>query len=189
MLIVRGGPDKFGFVCGNTSPFEMATVKLHIRLPIFVMRQLIRHRTASVNEQSGRYMELGRWMSATAPTAWRLQSKANKQGSDGCLDEEIGAPLSKQEADFHEMAWDVYQTRLKLGVAREQARKDLPLSLYTECYWKMDLHNLLHFLRLRMAPDAQEEIREYANVIGAEIVARWCPTTWGEFVAARTVGV
>jgi len=81
----------------------------------------------------------------------------------------------------HDVAGSIYSARLDAGVARELARKDLPLSLYTEAYWKIDLHNLLHFLKLRMDSHAQLEIREYANVIGNKIVAEWCPATWAAF--------
>ena len=87
----------------------------------------------------------------------------------------------RQEADFHDAARALYDERLEQGVAREQARKDLPLCTYTEAYWKMDLHNLLHFLALRMDSHAQKEIRDYATVIGREIVARWVPLTWEAF--------
>src|SRR5207302_8451168 len=90
--------------------------------------------------------------------------------------------LSKSEAELHALTRKVYEERLAAGVSREQARKDLPLSTYTEAYWKINLHNLLHFLRLRMDMHAQEEIRTYAEVIGKEIVSRWCPITWEAFL-------
>ena len=90
--------------------------------------------------------------------------------------------LTAREAELQDLARAVYQERLDLGVAREQARKDLPLSTYTEAYWKIDLHNLLHFLRLRMDAHAQQEIRDYADVIGEQIVAKWCPFAWEAFV-------
>jgi thymidylate synthase (FAD) len=114
-----------------------------------------------------------------------LQSDRNKQASEGQLDHEIGTKLSKAEAELQIHARRVYEERLSLGVAREQARKDLPLSTYTEAYWKIDLHNLFHFLWLRMAPNAQYEIRCYANVIGKEIVSKWCPIAWEAFVDYR----
>ena len=97
------------------------------------------------------------------------------------MDEETGRQLSAEERELQEHARRVYAQRLERGVAREQARKDLPLSTYTEAYWKVDLHNLLHFLWLRMDPHAQWEIRQYANVIGREIVARWVPIAWEAF--------
>ena len=118
----------------------------------------------------------------TPPDAWRKQSANNRQGSEGHLDLSIGEELSRTEATFLHEARQVYEQRLKLGVAREQARKDLPLSTYTEAYWKIDLHNLLHFLELRMDPSAQWEIRQYAQVIGWKIVAPLFPLVWEAFV-------
>ena len=159
----------------HTTPFEMCSLKLHVRVPMDAWRQWIRHRTASVNETSTRYSIAIEGTQKTAPDEWRLQSSDNKQGSSGFLDSARGAELTAAEADFQATARRVYDERLELGIAREQARKDLPLCTYTEAYWKMDLHNLLHFLALRMDPHAQLEIRSYADVIGREIVARWVP--------------
>ncbi len=121
----------------------------------------------------------------TRPTAWRHQSGANRQGSEGTLAEPIGADLSSEETAFHEKAREIYQRRLELGVAREQARKDLPLCTFTEAYWKIDLHNLLHFLHVRMDPHAQWEIRQYANTIGQEIVSPLFPLVWEALVDYR----
>ena len=98
------------------------------------------------------------------------------------VDAETGALLTAREADLHQLTREVYDQRLELGVAREQARKDLPLATYTEAYWKTNLHNLLHFLQLRMDSHAQWEIREYARTIGEEIVAKWCPVAWEAFL-------
>jgi thymidylate synthase (FAD) len=165
----------------HTTPFEMCEVKLHVRVPMDTWRQWIRHRTASVNEYSTRYSIAIDAAARTSPDAWRIQAVARKQGSDGELSSDVGADLSKREAAFLDEARAVYEERLAQGVAREQARKDLPLSTYTEAYWKADLHNLFHFLSLRMDAHAQLEIREYANVIGREIVARWCPTAWAAY--------
>ncbi len=165
----------------HTTPFEMCELKLHVRVPMDAWRQWIRHRMASVNETSTRYSIAIEGTQKTAPEQWRIQAVDNKQGSSGWLDTEAGADLTNQEADFHDTARNLYNERLELGIAREQARKDLPLCTYTEAYWKMDLHNLLHFLALRMDPHAQQEIREYANIIGREIVARWVPLTWEAF--------
>ena len=109
------------------------------------------------------------------------QSNMNRQGSAGIVDPAVGAELSLEEADLHRLSREIYEGRLKKGVAREQARKDLPLSTFTEAYWKIDLHNLLHFLLLRMDDNAQIEIRSYATIIGNEIVSRWCPITWESF--------
>ncbi len=165
----------------HTTPFEMCEIKLHVRVPMDCWRQWIRHRTANVNEYSTRYSVAIDAAQTTPATEWRRQSKGNRQGSDGCLDAEAGGQLSKEEAAFQADARKIYERRLEMGVAREQARKDLPLSTYTEAYWKVDLHNLLHFLSLRMDAHSQEEIRAYASVIGDEIVAQWCPIAWEAF--------
>ncbi|MDH7605218.1 MAG: FAD-dependent thymidylate synthase [Melioribacter sp.] len=166
----------------HTTPFEMCEIKFHIRVPMDTWRQWIRHRTANVNEYSTRYSIAIDASQKTAPNQWRLQAKDNKQGSNGFLDESIGKKLSEREEELQNFAREIYRERLEFGVAREQARKDLPLSTYTEAYWKIDLHNLLHFLSLRMDSHAQYEIRSYANVIGNEIVAKWCPLTWEAFL-------
>jgi thymidylate synthase (FAD) len=166
----------------HTTPFEMCELKLHVRVPMDAWRQWIRHRTASVNEYSTRYSVAIDAAQRTAPDAWRLQAAGNRQGSEGVLAADQGARLSRREEELQDHARSVYQDRLARGVAREQARKDLPLSTYTEAYWKIDLHNLLHFLALRLDPHAQWEIRSYATVIGGEIVARWVPLTWEAFL-------
>ena len=165
----------------HTTPFEMCEIKLHVKVPMDHWRQWIRHRTANVNEYSTRYSEAIDDTAATAPSKWRFQSGRNKQGSSGYLPEEQGMVLSEGERVLHSLLRTEYQKRLDAGVAKEQARKDLSLSTYTEAYWKVDLHNLLHFLRLRMDPHAQEEIRAYATVIGEQIVKKWCPLTWEAF--------
>jgi thymidylate synthase (FAD) len=165
----------------HTTPFEMCELKLHVRVPMDCWRQWIRHRTANVNEYSTRFSEAIDAAQRTAPSEWRLQASTNKQGSAGNLDEAAGRRLTEREEAFQRVARAVYGERLGAGVAREQARKGLPLSTYTEAYWKIDLHNLLHFLSLRMHSHAQQEIREYANVIGHEIVKRWCPLAWEAF--------
>jgi thymidylate synthase (FAD) len=165
----------------HTTPFEMCELKLHLRVPMDAWRQWIRHRTANVNEYSTRYSIAIDASQKTNIGEWRIQSKDNKQGSEGFMPEEIGKKLSEQETELQNYAREIYQGRLNLGVAREQARKDLPLSTYTEGYWKIDLHNLLHFLGLRMDLHAQYEIRAYANAIGNEIVSKWCPLAWSAF--------
>ncbi|MFH0735031.1 MAG: FAD-dependent thymidylate synthase [bacterium] len=165
----------------HTTPFEMCEIKFHIRVPMDTWRQWIRHRTASVNEYSTRYSIAIDSMQSTSEDEWRGQAQWNKQGSEGFLDVETGAKLSEDEILLHKTMRNVYDKRIELGVAREQARKDLPLSTYTEAYWKIDLHNLLHFLELRMDKHAQAEIREYATIIGNEIVKRWCPIAWDAF--------
>src|SRR5882672_1454655 len=121
----------------------------------------------------------------TPPDEWRCQSSSNKQGSSGSIDAEAGRHLTEREAELQRLAREVYEERLAAGVAREQARKDLPLSTYTEAYWKIDLHNLLHFLSLRMDDHAQDEIRAYSTVIGEEIVAKWVPVVWEAFLDYR----
>ena len=105
----------------------------------------------------------------------------SRQGSAGFIDKAEGEELSRKEKELQKLAREIYNERLEKGIAREQARKDLPLSTYTEAYWKIDLHNLLHFLELRMDAHAQLEIQRYANIIGEEIVAKWCPIAWEAF--------
>ena len=166
----------------HTTPFEMCELKLHVRVPMDVWRQWIRHRTASVNEYSTRYSEAIDAAQRTPADAWRLQATGNRQGSGGALSADEGGRLSAAEEELQKQARDIYNARIAAGVAREQARKDLPLSTYTEAYWKIDLPNLLHFLELRMDLHAQQEIRAYANVIGEQIVARWVPTAWEAFL-------
>ena len=173
----------------HTTPFEMCELKLHVRVPMDCWRQWIRHRTASVNEYSTRYSVAVDACRTTQPDEWRSQSDVNKQGSGDAISQELGEKLSKSEADFHTVSKELYANRLECGVAREQARKDLPLSTYTEAYWKVDLHNLLHFLALRMDSHAQYEIREYAQLIGREIVSKWVPYTWEAFLEYRFNGL
>lgn len=165
----------------HTTPFEMCEIKIRIRVPMDAWRQYIRHRTASVNEYSTRYSEAIDSMAKTDPSEWRLQATDNKQGSAGFFSLEHGTVLSLQEEEFQQLATNLYKSRLAAGMAREQARKDLPLSTYTEAYWKIDLHNLLHFLRLRTDSHAQKEIRDYAVVL-ENIVREWVPNVWQAFV-------
>lgn len=172
----------------HTTPFEMCEIKLHVRVPMDCWRQWIRHRTANINEYSTRYSLAVDASQKTSPDEWRQQSKDNKQGSEGFFDSTLGSQLTQQEQELQDSARRVYNERVEKGVAREQARKDLPLSTYTEAYWKIDLHNLLHFLMLRMDNHAQFEIRSYANVIGHEVVRRWCPIVWEAFIDYRMRG-
>ena len=165
----------------HSTPFEMCEIKLHIRVPMDCWRQWIRHRTANVNEYSTRYSEAIDAIQNTEPTEWRMQSTANRQGSNSHLPVDEGKGLTNRESELHQLCREVYRERLDAGVSREQARKDLPLSTYTEAYWKIDLHNLLHFLSLRMDSHAQHEIRTYATVIGRSIVSNWVPITWEAF--------
>lgn len=172
----------------HSTPLEMAELKFLVRVPMDCWRQWIRHRTASVNEVSTRYREVEAEdaFATTLPGDWRLQSTNNKQGSSGDkLDLQQGNFLSEREALLHTFAMRTYQDRIERGVAKEQARKDLPLSTYTEAYWKIDLHNLLHFLGLRMDSHAQLEIREYATTIGLDIVKPLFPVVWEAFCDYR----
>jgi thymidylate synthase (FAD) len=173
----------------HTTPFEMAEIKFLVRVPMDCWRQWIRHRTANVNEYSTRYSLAIDAAQKTPTDQWRTQAASNRQGSEGLLDEEVGAHLSASEATFHEQARQLYQQRIELGVAREQARKDLPLATYTEAYWKVDLHNLLHFLALRMDAHAQLEIRQYAGTLGEQIVRPLFPLVWEAFVDYRLEGM
>jgi thymidylate synthase (FAD) len=173
----------------HSTPFEMCEIKLHVRAPMDTWRQWIRHRTANVNEYSTRYSIAIDAAQQTKPDEWRQQSLENRQGSTLEISAEIGAQLSAEEAELLHHARVTYNNRIKAGVAREQARKDLPLSTYTEAYWKIDLHNLLHFLRLRMDDHAQQEIRSYATVIGNEVVARWTPLVWEAFLDYQKHGL
>ena len=166
----------------HSTPFEMCEVKLHVRVPMDCWRQWIRHRTANVNEYSTRYSVAIDAAEQTAPGGWRLQATSNRQGSSGTLPPPDGERLTAREQELQRLARAVYEERIAAGVAREQARKDLPLSTYTEAYWKIDLHNLFHFLALRMDSHAQHEIRQYADTIGREIVSQWCPLAWEAFV-------
>jgi len=169
----------------HTTPFEMAELKFLVRVPMDCWRQWIRHRTANVNEYSTRYSLAIDAAYSTRPEEWRTQAATNRQGSGDPLDAALGGKLTAEEAAFHQQARGLYEARIEQGVAREQARKDLPLSTYTEAYWKIDLHNLLHFLALRMDSHAQWEIRSYATTLGQEIVRPLFPLVWEAFVDYR----
>jgi len=169
----------------HSTPFEMCEIKLHVRVPMDCWRQWIRHRTANVNEYSTRYSEAIDAAQTTVEGDWRLQAAGNRQGSGEFLVSEKGAEFSQKERELQRLSRDLYEERLRAGIAREQARKDLPLSTYTEAYWKIDLHNLFHFLALRMDEHAQLEIRQYSRVIGYEIVSKWCPIAWEAFLDYR----
>lgn len=165
----------------HTSPFEMVEFKFHVKLPIFVARQWIRHRTANVNEYSGRYSVMKEEFYQPEAEQIRLQSDVNRQGrSDEQFPADLQEDFLSHASDIQKQVYERYTRYIGAGLAREIARINLPLSLYTEWYWKIDLHNLLHFLRLRMDPHAQYEIRQYANVM-AEIVKAVCPITWEAF--------
>ncbi len=169
----------------HTTPFEMAEVKFLVRVPMDCWRQWVRHRTANINEYSTRYSLAIDAAQTTQPAEWRTQAESNRQGSGDPLPEDIGQQLTSEERVLQDGIRDIYQRRIDSGVAREQARKDLPLSTYTEAYWKIDLHNLLHFLALRMDSHAQLEIRQYATAIGEQIVKPLFPVVWEAFLDYR----
>ena len=183
----------------HTSPFEMCEIKLHVKLPIFIARQWIRHRTAAVNEYSARYSVLDSEFYVPAPEQLAAQSAANRQGRDAVLGpEEAQTVLSVMRSDA-EQAFEHYHEMLnegtggeaidegRSGLARELARMGLPLSTYTQWYWKVNLHNLLHFLGLRADAHAQWEIRAYAKVI-LDVVEKWVPLTYAAFMNYRVGG-
>jgi thymidylate synthase (FAD) len=183
----------------HTSPFEMCELKLHVKLPIFVARQWIRHRTASVNEYSARYSVLEDCFYAPEAQHLAAQSIGNRQGRGKVLE---GAKAREAQQTIGENARAAYGRYLALlnedgegdsldpeqrGLARELARMVLPLNTYTQWYWKTDLHNLLHFIHLRADAHAQYEIRAYAEVL-REIVRRWVPHAYDAFVDYREKG-
>ena len=148
----------------HTTPFEMVEFKFHVAMPIFIARQWIRHRTANVNEYSARYSLVPDRFYAPTRDDVRAQSVLNRQGGDEPIDDETAGAF----ADYLEKAESLHEDYLKLterGLARELARIGLPQSVYTEWYWKIDLHNLLHFLSLRLDSHAQKEIRDYAEAM------------------------
>jgi thymidylate synthase (FAD) len=145
----------------HTTPFEMVEFKFHIKMPIYIARQHLRHRTASVNEMSARYSIVPK--EYYNPDTMRGQSEVNHQGSEGEIS--VGSELSDAGSQHLENSFDIYEKLLEEGVCREQARGNLPQSTYTEFYWKINLHNLMHYLRLRMDSHAQKEIQDYARAI------------------------
>lgn len=168
----------------HTTPFEMCEIKLHVKLPIFVARQWIRHRTANVNEYSARYSILKSEFYLPEHRHLAPQSTSNKQGREGEYSTAETDRIRRRMAMQHDAAYACYADLIDedgFELARESARAVLPLSTYTEWYWKVDLHNLLHFLRLRADPHAQYEIRAYAEVI-CNLVEAWLPNVWEAFV-------
>ena len=165
----------------HTTPFEMVEFKFHVKLPIFVARQWIRHRTANVNEYSGRYSEMKDEFYVPELDQIRAQSTMNKQGRESePFPEETAREITQQMHALQTETSRQYQQLLDTGLAREVARINLPVSNYTEWYWKIDLHNLFHFLRLRLDSHAQYEIRVYSQAI-AEIVRHIVPVAWEAF--------
>lgn len=175
----------------HSTPFEMCEVKLHVKLPVFVARQWIRHRTANVNEYSARYSILDREFYIPAPDDLAAQSVVNNQGrGDALTGEEAERVLRYLQQDAMQ-CYDHYEEMIsqdgQQGLARELARMNLPANVYTQWYWKVDLHNLFHFLRLRADAHAQYEIRVYAEAICA-MVADWVPAAYGAFEDYRLGG-
>ena len=183
----------------HTTPFEMCEIKYHVKLPIFVARQWIRHRTANVNEYSARYSIMDREYYIPAPAQLGAQSSANRQGRGAVLEGEEAAQVLGILKDDAERCYTHYEAMLneegegkphdpnRQGLARELARMNLTLNTYTQWYWKIDLHNLLHFLSLRADPHAQYEIRVYADAM-LETLKRWVPVTCQAFVNYRLGG-
>ena len=175
----------------HSTPFEMCELKLHVKLPVFVARQWIRHRTANVNEYSARYSILDREFYIPEPDALAAQSSVNNQGRGETLSgaeasrvlEILKSDSARNYDHYEEMISDDSQA----GLARELARMNLPANIYTQWYWKVDLHNLLHFLKLRADAHAQYEIRVYAQVI-CDLVQAWVPAAYRAFQDYRLGG-
>lgn len=180
----------------HSTPFEMCEIKFHVKLPIFVARQWIRHRTANVNEYSARYSILDNEFYVPAPEQLAAQSAANRQGRGDLLQGEEAAEVLAMLRDDAARNYDHYAAMLneredgsaidpgRQGLARELARMNLTLGFYTQWYWKIDLYNLMHFLSLRADPHAQYEIRVYADAM-VEMLRRWVPLTAEAFEEYR----
>ncbi len=180
----------------HSTPFEMCEIKYHVKLPIFVARQWIRHRTANVNEYSARYSILDREFYLPAPEHLAAQSAANRQGRGAALDATEAARVMDLLRTDATRSYDHYLEMLnedaagaprdpgRQGLARELARMNLTLNAYTQWYWKTDLHNLLHFLSLRADPHAQYEIRAYAEAMLGTVQA-WVPAAYQAFLDYR----
>lgn len=160
----------------HTSPFEMCEIKLHVKMPIFIARQWHRHRTASINEISGRYTEIVEefYIPSLQTICW--QSLSNKQGRGESFSEDLASLFQEEITKHSNSSFDRYKMMIDNNVAKELARIILPLNTYTEFYWKIDLHNLMHFLTLRLDPHAQWEIQQYAVAI-LRIIQEWVPVT------------
>ena len=183
----------------HTTPFEMCEIKFHVKLPIFIARQWIRHRTANVNEYSARYSILDKEFYIPDPEQLGVQASSNRQGRGDALSGDEAKRVMDLLRDDAEQAYGHYEEMLnedadgnmvdptRSGLARELARMNLSLNYYTQWYWKVDLHNLLHFLSLRADPHAQYEIRVYADAM-LEMVKRWVPITYDAFVQYRMGG-
>ncbi len=161
----------------HTTPFEMVELKFVASMPVFVARQWVRHRTANINEYSARYSEVPDKFDIPELERIQPQSKSNKQGREGILPEGVAEEFQGAVEKISKDAYAEYEKAIGKGIARETARELLPVNMYTEWYWKIDLHNLFHFLSLRMDPHAQHEIRQYANVM-AEITRVVAPIAY-----------
>ncbi len=180
----------------HTTPFEMCEIKLHVKLPIFVARQWIRHRTASINEYSGRYSILDKEFYIPSHEHLAVQSATNRQGRGETLSPSYAQHVMDLLREDAERAYTHYEDLLnedgageirdphKEGLSRELARMNLSLNFYTQWYWKIDLHNLMHFLVLRGGSHAQYEIRAYVEVI-LGLLEQWCPFTYEAFLQYR----
>lgn len=165
----------------HSTPFEMCEIKLHIKLPIFIMRQWIRHRTANVNEYSARYSQMKDEFYYPSKDMLQKQSMLNKQAGEGSIDEnQYNITIDNMKA-VCQTAFTCYEKMLNNGIAREVARIVLPINIYTQMYWKIDLHNLMRFLSLRCRMNAQPEIREYAMTI-LNIFEKWMPLSYQAFM-------
>jgi thymidylate synthase (FAD) len=179
----------------HSTPFEMCEIKLHVKLPIFVARQWIRHRTANVNEYSARYSILDKEFYVPSPDHLAAQSDSNRQGRAEVLQGEYAQKVLDMLRQDAEQAYQNYEYLLneddqdpsRPGLARELARINLPVNFYTQWYWKIDLHNFMHFLSLRADSHAQYEIRVYAEVM-LDILKRWVPFTYEAFTDYRMGG-
>ncbi|MGR3514102.1 MAG: FAD-dependent thymidylate synthase [Paracoccaceae bacterium] len=175
----------------HSTPFEMCEIKLHVKLPVFVARQWIRHRTANVNEYSARYSILDREFYIPRVEDLAAQSVTNNQGRGDTLEGEEAQRVLDYLRDDAMRAYDHYEEMIgqdgQQGLARELARMNLPANIYTQWYWKVDLHNLFHFLRLRADAHAQYEIRVYAEEI-CRLVKDWVPFAYAAFEDYRLGG-
>ncbi|MBV7408890.1 MULTISPECIES: FAD-dependent thymidylate synthase [Roseobacteraceae] len=175
----------------HSTPFEMCEIKLHVKLPVFVARQWIRHRTANVNEYSARYSILDREFYIPAQDALAAQSVVNNQGRGEALTGDEAQRVLNYLRDDAMRCYDHYEEMIsqdgQQGLARELARMNLPANVYTQWYWKVDLHNLFHFLRLRADAHAQYEIRVYADAI-CDMVKDWVPAAYKAFEDYRMGG-
>lgn len=164
----------------HTSPFEQVVFTFHLKMPIFVARQWVRHRMARMNEVSGRYSIMKDEFYVPENSCISKQSTNNKQGRGEVFEEKQAKEFQAEFIEGQQKAYEVYKDMVEKGIAREIARINLPLALYTEFYWQMDLHNLFHFLKLRLDSHAQYEIRLYAEKI-LEIIKTVCPMAVNSF--------